>query len=109
MFNMFCLYSDLFLANILIIMKFLLLQFSRLKKQQNVYFNTAHLEGPKMTVRCISDELEKVKKANNKWTFENIFKRLKATCFSPSRDLSTKFDLGSEKIAAHFQVIFTFF
>jgi len=107
LYNLICLYSDVKLAEILVVMKYTLIRQSRLQSTK-LFINTADLEGPKMTVRCMSEKLDRVKRADKKWTFKNIFKRLRATCFSPSRDLSPDFRQGAEKIAAHFQVTIIF-
>jgi len=105
MFNTFCLYSDALLTRLLVFMKFCLVHESRCKhKSTTIYIDSAHLEMPNMSFRCISDKLKSVKKTDKKWTFQNILKRLRATCFSPSRDIYPKFNQGVEKIAAHFQV-----
>jgi len=72
----------------------------------NIYINTSDFECPlKLASSRISEKLDSLKKESKKWTFQNIFKRLKDTCFSPSRDITNpNFDQGAEKIAYHFQV-----
>jgi len=70
----------------------------------SIYWNTDDLESLKMTIRSILEKLQSVASENKKWTFQDIFKRLKATCFSPSRKSCLNFDQGAEEIASHFQV-----
>jgi len=102
MFNVFCLYSDVKLAELLIQIRLMIVQMAA---RESVKINLSHLESPKMNLDYISAKLDSVKKANKKWTFQNIFKRLKATCFSPSRESCPNFSQGVEKIAAHFKVV----
>jgi len=103
MYDIFTLYSDATLAEILIHMQFLLVKFSK-ARNGHLYINTANLESPIMNLRCIPERLDSIKKESKKWSFKNIFKRLKETCFSPKRERCPKFEQGIKKIAAHFQV-----
>jgi len=105
MYNLFCLNSDLHLSSCLTSLTFFVVKLSQLNVQgARVTVNTACFEGPHMTLSSISDKLAKVKKGEKKWTYQNILKRLKNSCFSSARELSPPFDQGAEKIAAHFQV-----
>jgi len=103
MFSIFCLRSEKFLAEILIHIRNFLVQLSK-QRSKNVYITTNDLDSPKMSLHCVSEKLDSVKKSSKKWTFQNIFKDLKETCFSPNRERCPKFEQGIEKIAAHFQV-----
>jgi len=48
--------------------------------------------------------LSKVK-TDDKWSYENIMERVKATCFSSTLESSPDYKQGAEKVASHFQVI----
>jgi len=102
-YNLICLYAKPLMTFLLAVVRIELIHKSA-HKCRHVSLNTAHLEGPKMTVRSISDKIDRARKADKKWTVQNIFKNLRATCFSSSRDRYPNFNQGPEKIAAHFQV-----
>jgi len=69
-----------------------------------IYVEAVNCEGPKMALSSVQDKLDSVKKGEKKWTHQNILKRVKSTCFSPSRQMCPDFKQGPEAIASHFQV-----
>jgi len=103
MYNIFCLSSDLRLTQILINLERLLIQ-KDLEHRSKIKVAAVDCEGPNLSLKGIIQKLDDVKKAEKKWTFQNILKRLKDTCFSPERERSVNVGQAAEKIAAHFQV-----
>jgi len=60
--------------------------------------------GPVLSMSDVIKTLSKVK-TDDKWRYQKILDRVKATCFSPSRTSSPDYKQGADKVAEHFQVI----
>jgi len=100
MYNIFCLTSDISLAEIPMDVAFILTKGTL----ENICFANKDCDGVKLSLKSILERLDKVKKSSKKWTYQNIFQKLKQTCFSPARESHPDFNQGAEKIAGHFQV-----
>jgi len=60
--------------------------------------------GSPYSLSTIVKILSKVK-SDDKWRYQKIMERVKATCFSPTRQSYPDYNKGAENVAAHFQVI----
>jgi hypothetical protein len=74
-------------------------------EQAKIYVDAVDAEGPDMSYEDIMRTLISVE-PSDEWSYENIMKRIKKTCFSPNRTSSPDFEAGVEQVALHFQVIF---
>jgi len=66
---------------------------------------SSEADGLVLSMSDVIKTLSKVK-FDDKWRYQKILERVKATCFSPSRQSAPDFKLGPAKVAEHFQVIF---
>jgi len=108
MYNIFCLFSDFKMAGYVMCLAYTLVNYIKSALPfSRIVVQAANSQGPEMTWRKVSATLDKVERVDKKWNYQNILKRVKATCFSPSRDQHPpKFSQGVKKIASHFQVCF---
>jgi len=60
-------------------------------------------DGTEPSLSSIIKAISKVS-IDNKWRYQKIMERVKATCFSPHRTSSPDYKLGADNIAEHFQV-----
>lgn len=73
-------------------------------EQAKVYVDAVDAEGPDLSYEDIMRALISVEPSEKKWSYENLMKQIKATCFSEDRISSPDFNDGVEKVALHFQV-----
>jgi hypothetical protein len=72
-------------------------------EQAKIYVDAVDAEGPEMSYEEIMRTLISVE-PSDEWSYENIMKSIKKTCFSPNRTSSPDFEAGAEQVALHFQV-----
>jgi len=106
MYNIFCLSSDVRVAQQVAQLAFVVCGavLFKYRTTTRIFIDSVDSDGPNMSFPVIAEAITGVKKSAKRYTFQNIFKRVKSTCFSPSREPYPDFKQGAEKIADHFQV-----
>jgi hypothetical protein len=100
-FNIITLYSDVVLEEMIARMSLTIMVNVQ---EDSCYLGAVNCDGPDMVLRDITKKLTDANKKTNRWTYQKIFERVKATCFSPDREDKPNFKKGPKKVAEHFQV-----
>jgi hypothetical protein len=109
-YNIIMLYSDYKVAEALALFTHCIAELLINRKdveKAKIYVNAVDAKGPDMSYEEIMRALLSVQ-PNDKWSYENIMKDIKKTCFSEDRTWAPDFDAGADKVALHFQVSFLF-
>lgn len=81
------------------------IRYSGWRGSEHIFISANNVEGPEMTLKSIQNELEIAVQKDDEFSYRNILRKVKITCFNPDRICFLNFDLGPEHVAQYFQVL----